>query len=156
MQRFVRVLAVAVAVLLTDASRAFAATTLLSVEAETMTTSSGRIRNDAKASGGRAVRLAANRSLSTTVALSAPASSITLTARGDQCQRASAATIRVDGAAARTVSVASTAWTSYAITTATAAGRHDLTLTYTKDVWTKRCDNSLSVDKVTFLRDSVP
>ena len=64
MYHLARALVVAVAVLVVDAPRAFAATTVLTVEAESMAASSGRVRSDSQASGGRAVLLATNGSLS--------------------------------------------------------------------------------------------
>ena len=149
--------AVAAAVTGTLAAVATAtAATLFTVEAENMTTSTGRVRTDATASGGRAVLLATNGSLSSSVNLTTPASGITVTAKGDQCQGAPTVTLRIDGVNAKTIQVPATAWTTYSVATAVSAGQHTVALVYANDRSTTHCNRNLYADKLTFTGDPPP
>src|SRR5690349_8244932 len=136
MNRTSRLVGAAVLGLATLASgpveRAFAATTLVTLEAEAMSPA-GTIRTDATASGGRAVLLSGNGSTSATVSPPAPATSVTVRAKGDQCLGAPALAVKVGGATVGTFSVSATSWSSYTVNTSLAAGPRTLTLAYTND-----------------------
>src|SRR4051794_11197418 len=153
-QPFARAVLVLALVLGFGAATARAAT-LLSVEAESMTTS-GKVRSDSKASGGRAVLLSTNGSLSATVTLGSAASSVVVTVRGDQCQGAPVATLKVDGADVQSVPVTSTAWAAYTVPAAIGAGSHTVAIAYANDFSTRQCDRNLYVDKLTLMGDPVP
>jgi hypothetical protein len=146
---------VALAISALGAGAASAATVRSVVEAENMTTS-GKIRSDSQASGGRYVLLASNGKLSSSITLDAAASSVDITAKGAQCHGAPAATLSIDGTTVQTVSVTGTAWASYTMTTAISPGRHSVTVGYANDVSARRCDRSLAVDKLSFFGDSPP
>jgi hypothetical protein len=62
---------------------AFAATGLVTLEAEAMTSTS-KVRTDSTASGGRAVTLSTNGALSASVGPASPVTGVTVRAKGDQ------------------------------------------------------------------------
>lgn len=146
---------VALAISALGAGAASAATARLVVEAESMTTS-GKLRSDSTASGGRYVLLSRNGKLSSYITLNAAASSVEITAKGTSCQGAPAATLSIDGTRVQTVSVSSATWASYTVATPVSAGRHSVSVSYANDFSTRWCDRSLAVDKLSFYGDSPP
>src|SRR5262245_38736846 len=110
--------------------RAYSATGLVTQEAETMS-AAGTIKSDATASGGRAVMLSTNGSVSGTVSLPSSATTVTVRAKGDQCLGAPALAVKLDGSTVGTFSVGATSWSSYVVTRSIASGARKLTLAYT-------------------------
>jgi hypothetical protein len=127
---------------------AFAETT---IEAESMTLpdSAVHVFNDATASGGKALNFTGNDTASTTVTTTS-ASTLTLTARGDQCEGAPQAVVTIDGSTVFSVFVPATSWTPYSTTVSVAAGTHTIVLAYDNDLYLAgKCDRNLRVDKLT-------
>ena len=147
--RPIRAALLAVGIVAAGPGAAPAVAALPIIEAESMT-GSGAVRSDSNASGGRAVRFTRNGSRSSSVTLSAAASGVTITAKGDQCRGAPAATLEVDGVAVQSVAVANTDWAGHTIATAIAAGQHTVAVTYANDVSTRSCDRNLYVDRLSF------
>ncbi|MDA0164223.1 putative glycoside hydrolase [Solirubrobacter ginsenosidimutans] len=129
---------------------AFSATSLVTLEAESMSATTGKIKTDATANGGRSYALTANGALSASINPASPVTSVTIRAKGDQCQGAPALALRVDGATVQTFSVTGTSWTAYTTTAAVPAGGHTVTLAYTNDRSTARCNRNLYLDTATF------
>jgi hypothetical protein len=129
---------------------AFSATSLVTVEVESMSATTGKIRTDATASAGRAFALTANGALSASINPAGAVTSVTVRAKGDQCQGAPALALRIDGATVQTFSVTGTSWTAYTTAVAVPAGAHTVALAYTNDRSTWRCNRNLYLDSVTF------
>ena len=127
---------------------AFSATGLVTVEAEAMS-AAGNIRTDSSASGGREVVLSGNGSLWKPITPPSPIASVTVRAKGDQCQGAPALAVRIDGATVGAFSVTATSWSDYSATTPLPAGGHTLTLAYTNDRTSSKCNRRLHLDVVT-------
>jgi Ca-dependent carbohydrate-binding module xylan-binding/Lysyl oxidase/Fibronectin type III domain len=121
-------------------------------EAESMTidpTSATHVFNDSAASAGQAVSYWANDSITKTVTTPA-ATSVTVRARGDQCNGAPNMMVQVDGRTAMSVAVPATSWTDYTGFLSLAAGSHTFVVSYTNDLRVVGgCDRNLRVDKVT-------
>lgn len=127
-------------------------TAVASFEAESMTidpTSATHVFADSSASGGLAVSFWANDSITKTVTTPA-ATSVTVGARGDQCNGAPNMVLQVDGQTIMSVAVPATSWTNYSSPLTLAAGSHAFTVAYTNDMRVVGgCDRNLRVDKVT-------
>jgi hypothetical protein len=103
---------------------------------------------DSAASGARTLALYSGTPASASVKLGSAATSLSISARGSQCNGAPSLQVLVDGASAGTVSVSATKYTTYSLTRAIAAGTHTLTLKLANDSSTSACDRNLFVDVV--------
>ncbi|MHA0288025.1 carbohydrate-binding domain-containing protein [Mycobacterium sp. C3-094] len=121
------------------------------VEAEAMTLSSaknGAVYSDSTASGGRAVVLNKNSSISKTVTLP-QSSSVVIRAKGDQYQGAPTMKVTVNGTEITTVAVSATSWTNYTVPLDAGPGTYTLTIAYINDLSGKKSgDRNLRVDSV--------
>jgi hypothetical protein len=124
------------------------------VEAETFTSRDRGIIPRSSVSAGRVLAYYSNGSASESVRLPGPATSLTVRARGRQCEGAPQATVLLDGIFMVRFTVSSTSYAdySYTPTTPVAAGLHTLTVRFANDYLPadKNCDRNLHVDKVTF------
>jgi hypothetical protein len=128
---------------------ALASETTIEAESMALQDSGVHVFSDASASGGKALNFTSNDTATTTVSTGS-ASTLTLTARGDQCQGAPEAVLTIDGATVFTVQVPATAWTQYSTTVGIAAGTHTIVLAYDNDLYVSGvCDRNLRVDKLT-------
>ncbi len=116
------------------------------IEAETLT-GGGSTSNDTNASGAKALAFWGNGTASKQVTTQA-VSSVTIRARGDQCNGAPHLVLKVDGTQRLSTNVAATAWTDYTATFTLAAGAHTFAVTFDNDSATSSCDRNLRVDKV--------
>jgi hypothetical protein len=138
--------------------KSFAATTPYTVEAETMTLSGQSVVDDAKATGAKAVSFSINGSAITTVNLTAPATSFSIKARGDQCKGAPQVQVKIDSNVVTTLSVTGTTYGAYgySLPSPLASGAHALSLSFTNDyTYThqnarKNCNRNVYIDSVTF------
>jgi hypothetical protein len=146
--RFVLLGALVALFALLPAAGALADTT---IEAESMALQDSGVHvfNDATASGGQALAFDSPDTATKTVTTGS-ASTLTLTARGDQCQGAPEAVVMIDGVTLFTVLVPATAWTQYSTAVNIAAGTHTVVIAYDNDLYLKGvCDRNLRVDKLT-------
>jgi hypothetical protein len=138
--------------------RAFAATQAYVVEAETMALSSQTVITDSNASGGKAVSFLTNGSATASVTFDGPVSSLSIKARGAQCQGAPKIELRIDTALVTTFSVSSTSYSSYSYTLPTpiTSGVHTLSVSYPNDyTYTRKnnrvvCNRNVYLDNTTF------
>src|SRR4051812_8779523 len=88
--------------------------TTVAVEGErfALAASHGQAYGDSTASGGAGLLIWSNGTATTTVTTSAPSTTLSLAVRGDQCNGAPAASVRVDGTLVAAASVPSTTWTT--------------------------------------------
>ncbi|MDT5019023.1 MAG: hypothetical protein QOD39_5183 [Mycobacterium sp.] len=140
---------VAVATAMSLASVASAADT--TAEAEAMAVSppnAGAVLSDGTASGGKAVRMWWNSSISVTGTV--PASSqIVVVAKSQDCFGPASMTIRLDGTPVLTTAVKNGVWTPYTVTATIPAGVHTISIAFTNDFnLLFLCDRALYVDKV--------
>lgn len=136
-----------------------AATASLTIEAESMSLSpgAGTVFADHTASGGSAVLLWANGSISATVPVPVDATAVSVTARGDHCDGGPVMTIAVDGVALSTGAVRSTStWGTRVVSTPIAAGSRQVSVSFTNDHLSSTCDRNLRLDRVTFTLASPP
>jgi predicted xylan-binding protein with Ca-dependent carbohydrate-binding module/parallel beta helix pectate lyase-like protein len=120
------------------------------IEAEAMTvapTNAGSTVRDSSASGGSALTLTTKGTASKVLQLPA-STSVTVRAKGQQCNGAPSMTVAVDGVTIATTNVTSTAWTDYTTPKTLTAGSHTLAVTFTNPYWFF-CSRNLSLDKVT-------
>lgn len=134
---------------------ALAAETTIEAESMALQDSGVHVFSDTTASGGKALNFTSSDTATTTLSTSS-ASTLTLTARGDQCQGAPQAVVSIDGATVFTVQVpAATAWTQYSTAINLAAGTHTIVLSYDNDLYVAGvCDRNLRVDKLTLAGSS--
>jgi hypothetical protein len=137
--------------------RTFAATPVLTVEAEQMTLPDINMKKaDSVASDGYSVFFGTNATISTSVQLPNPAASITIRAKGISCQGAPTMVVTLDGVAQTPISVSSTSWNDYTIPKPLIAGSHNIDIAFTNDYnlthrqARKSCSRDLYVDKITF------
>jgi beta-glucanase (GH16 family) len=129
-------------------------------EAEGMTIappSAGAALNDSTASGGRAVRMWWNSSLSVTGNM--PASSkIVVVAKSQDCLGPASMTVKLDGQPVLTTSVKNWVWTTYTVAAPIAAGPHTISVSFTNDfdLLIFVCDRALYVDKVSIVPAAGP
>ncbi len=128
------------------------------IEAESMKisrTRNGTTYTDATASGGSAVVLNKNSSLSTTAAL-AEFSSLVIRAKGDQYRGAPTMRVSVNGKVVSTVAVAATSWTDYTVDYSGPAGTYTVTVAFTNDLYSRKYgDRNLRLDSVTAVAAAV-
>jgi hypothetical protein len=153
-RRFALLAALVVALALGIPAAALAAETTIEAESMAPQDSGVHVFSDATASGGKALNFTSSDTASTTLSTSS-ASTLTLTARGDQCQGAPEAVVTIDGATVFTVQVPATAWTQYSTAINLAAGTHTIVLAYDNDLYVAGvCDRNLRVDKLTLAGSS--
>ena len=125
------------------------------LETETMTIPSGsdtHVFNDSLASGGKGLSWPTNDTVTASVTTSSPTTTLTLRARGDQCQGAPNATVAIDGSTKLTASIAATSWTDYSAAVNIPAGTHSVAISFTNDLYKPgTCDRNLRTDKLTFV-----
>lgn len=120
------------------------------IEAEAMTvapTSAGSTVRDSSASGGSALTLTSKGTASKVLQLPA-STSVTVRAKGQQCNGSPSMAVAVDGVTIATTNVTSNAWTDYTTPKSLPAGSHTLAVTFTNPYWFF-CSRNLSLDKVT-------
>jgi Ca-dependent carbohydrate-binding module xylan-binding len=134
-----------------DTSAAQTATQVAGFEAESMTIPSNsdiHSFNDSLASAGKALSFPGNGAVTKTVT-SGTATTLTVRARGDQCNGAPKMLVLVDGRTAMSVGVSATSWTDYSAAISLAAGSHKFSIQYANDYVVKGvCDRNLRADKV--------
>jgi hypothetical protein len=149
--------------------RSFAAGPLVaSLEAEQMALSAGgSVVADSAASAGKAVLLSSNGTATGIVNFPSSVTSVTINARGVQCNGSPTMNVSIDGASLLIgTAVSSTAWNSYSATpvTAIAAGSHSLAISFTNDnTYSKRhhhtttiCSRDLYLDVTNFYGNVTP
>ncbi|MBX4197187.1 hypothetical protein KW801_01365 [Candidatus Saccharibacteria bacterium] len=138
-----------------------AGTPVSSLEAEQMILpAGGSVITDANASGGKAVDLSTNGSATGSVNFASAITSLTITARGGQCQGAPQMVISLDGASLINTSVSTTSWTAYNATANYAAGTHSLSVSFpndfTKSKGKRSCSRDLYLDVTNFYGNVTP
>ncbi|MGH9179046.1 MAG: glycoside hydrolase family 6 protein [Acidimicrobiales bacterium] len=120
------------------------------VEAESMTVTAGAGAPyaDTAASGGQALILWANGRATATITTDG-LREITVRARGDLCSGAPRMDVRVGGTVVLSTEVRSTTWADHGVAVAVPAGTQLLTIDYTNDTKTRKCDRNLRLDRVT-------
>jgi outer membrane biosynthesis protein TonB len=78
------------------------------------------------------------------------ATTLTVRARGDQCQGAPEMQVSMDGKVVSTTAVASTTWTNVTIPVQLAAGTHAISVAFTNDHTAPGCDRNLYLDQLVF------
>lgn len=137
--------------------RTFAATSVGTLEAETMTGATA-IVTDSAASGGKAVKLSNSNAITGTLSATDTINSLVLKARGDQCFGSPAITVSVDGKNVLTANLSSTSWTNYTLTANFASGNHAVSVSFTNP-YTKQnknrvmCVRAAVVDVLTAFHD---
>lgn len=106
----------------------------------------GNVFTDSTASGGKGLSLLSNGFAEGYV--SGAFSTITVRARGDQCDGAPSMTVSVDGNAVNTSVVPATAWTDYTANVNAASGTHTVKVSFTNDANPGTCDRNLRLDSV--------
>ena len=128
------------------------------IEAESMAISrsrNGATYTDPTASGGAAVVLNKNSSLSTTTSL-AEFSSLVIRAKGDQYRGAPTMRVSVNGKVVSTVAVKASTWTDYTVDYGAPAGTYTVTVAFTNDLYSRKYgDRNLRVDSVTAVAAAV-
>lgn len=129
---------------------ALASETTIEAESMALEDSGVHVFSDATASGGKALNFTSDDTATTTVTTGS-ASTLTLTARGDQCEGAPEAVVTIDGATLLRVLVPATSiWTQYSAAVNIAAGTHTIVVEYDNDLYVAGvCDRNLRVDKLT-------
>jgi glucose/arabinose dehydrogenase/PKD repeat protein len=124
-------------------------------EAESMmlptTANTASVYSTTTASGGRAVRLWQNATVTRSLTLAA-SSSVMVRALAELCSGAPNMVVRVDGTQALSTPVPATAFTDYAVPLMVAAGTHTVDVAFTNDFYGGAgCDRNLHLDKVSFV-----
>jgi endoglucanase len=124
--------------------------TTVSVEGErfALAASNGQVFGDSTASGGAGLLIWSNGTATTTVTASGPSTRLNLVVRGDQCNGAPAASVRVDGALVASTTVPSSAWTTLTASGTWSTGTHQVAVSFTNDVQAPGCDRNLRVDRL--------
>jgi hypothetical protein len=144
--------------------RTFAAGPLVaSLEAEQMVLPGGAsIITDTTASAGKATQLLSNGTTTGSVNFPSSVTSLTINAKGSQCQGSPTMTVAVDGANLLTnTAVPSTAWAGYSANTNLSSGTHSLSISFgndytrTKGNPKNKCDRNLYIDVSNFFGPSV-
>ena len=127
-------------------------TTVLGIEAESMSsTSAGGIYSDASAGGGKYLYMWSNGTASKTVSLPSDATRFHVRARGDQCGGAPHFKAELNDVPVASAYVSATSWTVYSVDLPSAAsGSQRVEITYDNDYQTFECDRNLMLDRVSF------
>jgi len=128
--------------------RAARSTPALEGEQLSLPSSAGLVTQAAGASGGAELLLWSNATASGTLTTTAVTSTLSVVARGDQCQGAPSMTVSVDGRSTGAVAVTASARTSYALPGTFPAGPHRISVAFTNDAQAPGCDRNLRVDRV--------
>jgi hypothetical protein len=129
-----------------------ASAAVTSLEAESMAVTpagSGSVYSDATASGGAALGLWTSAQATTNVSLSAPASAVSVRAKGQLCKGAPAMTVSIDGKATGATAVSATVWTEYSVAVTIPAGAHTLSVAFANPYRNGRCSRALGLDRIT-------
>lgn len=133
-----------------------ASVTLATIEAETMTLpGSAMIISDSAASGGQAIKFSANGIATGSFSLSAPATSLTVRAKGIQCKDSPGFSVSIDGSPLGSKVVTSSTWTDFGFSRNMSAGTHSISITSTNYGTWKNCTRNLFVDKTSFIGETV-
>lgn len=135
-----------------------------SLEAEQMPIVGGSsVVTDTAASGGKAMKLTQNGTLSSSVSLPSDASSVTVTARADQCSGSPTLAVTIDGVAVvATTAVGSTTYSAYSGSKTLPSGNHTLSITGANLGTTAKgngkhtCARNLYIDITTFYGSTPP
>ncbi len=132
-----------------------AESTTLDFEAETMYApdSKGRNYEDTSASGGAALLLHSNTTVTKRVT-PVEAEKVVVRVRGDQCHGSPLMTVKVDGQRVMSEWVWQTEWTDYAADVDLPGGEHTLEVAVEHDLNDDACDRNLRVDKISLVRSS--
>ncbi len=138
-----------------------AGTPVSTLEAEQMLLpAGGSVITDASASGGKAVDLSSNGSATGSVNFASAVTSLTILARGAQCQGSPQMVVTLDGSSLINTSISSTSWTAYSATANYAAGTHSLSVNfpndYTKGKGKRACSRDLFLDVTNFYGNVTP
>lgn len=143
--------------------RSFAAgTPVASLEAEQMSLpAGGNVIKDKRASGGRAITLSTNGTASGTVNFGTDVTSVSVTAKGAQCQGAPQMVVSIDGTNVIDTPVGSTNWSAFTGTANYKAGTHTLAVSFNNDYSKSNgkkttCSRDLSLDVTVFYGDVTP
>lgn len=128
-----------------------------SVEGEALALASwaGQAFDDASASAQRALLLWTNATASGSVSTPA-AGSISVRARGDQCDGAPLMTVQLNGGTVLDVVVSSSSWATYSAPIAVPAGTHAIAVSFTNDHSNWGCDRNLRVDSISLSPTATP
>lgn len=132
---------------LISAAAPLEAGTVVEGEGLSLPSGSGQVVSDAAASGGRALNIWANATATGQVTTGA-VTQLVLRARGDQCEGAPQAVVRVNGTQRGTVSVTSSGWADYPVSASLAAGAQRVEVAFINDRLTSTCDRNLYVDSI--------
>jgi len=135
--------------------RSFASVYLVtSLQAEQMTLPASQwdyAYADSTASGGKAVALLSGGTLTGTVSFPSSVTSLTVVAKGDQCNGAPTMIVKVDGTTIlNSQAVTSTSWADYSANVSLATGSHTLSIRFNNDYYNNSCDRNLYVDVTNF------
>lgn len=125
---------------------AVAATKTFEAEGMQLSTGAGQKFSDGAASGGNYVNVWSNGQLSGTLNVNGQ-STLTVRARGEQCQGAPHMQVKVGNTTVLDVDVAATSWTDYKANFSMPAASYPATVAFTNDFATG-CDRNLHVDFV--------
>jgi hypothetical protein len=133
-----------------------AAPVIASVQAEQLLRSgSAAVISDTSASAGQAVKLSGAATLSGSVSLPSPASSLSIVARGSSCLGSwPSVNVYLDNVRLLTSRLTATTWTTYSAATAAAAGSHSVKLTYSSSSY--YCRPAAYVDFVNVYGQAAP
>ncbi len=126
---------------------------LVTVEAESLALPTGSsIIDDTAASASKAVQYTSNGTATGNVTLSAPATSLSVRARGSQCKGSPQMVVKVDGNTVQTSSVGASSWSeAYTATVNLSATSHNVSVSFTNDLSRgSKCSRDLYVDKISF------
>jgi predicted xylan-binding protein with Ca-dependent carbohydrate-binding module/NHL repeat-containing protein len=123
------------------------------IQAETMTYSNSNIKSyaDTAAISGLAIVYNKNATASKTIGLTSSTGSVVLRAKGDQCNGAPKAQLKVDGVIVGFMSVSAVSWTSYSFNKPLAAGSHNFQVLFTNNYHNSKCDRKLHLDQLSAL-----
>jgi Spherulation-specific family 4/Ca-dependent carbohydrate-binding module xylan-binding len=136
-----------------------AAPLLTTLHAEQMNLPAGASSvRDRSADAGRAAEFTRNGVASAAATITAPVTSLTVTARGSQCSRAwPQLQLAINGVVVLNAIANSTGWTSYSASGLNVpAGTHTVTLTVSNTSQSRNCNRSLVVDVVGLYGEDVP
>lgn len=105
----------------------------------------GQVVGDPSASDGRALLVWSNATAVGTISSTGPAT-VTVQARGDQCDGAPVMRLQINGTTVLDLAVPSPTWAGYSVPLVVPAGTHSLALSFANDHATTSCDRNLRVD----------
>lgn len=108
----------------------------------------GTVQDDATASAGKRLMLWTYGTASKTLTTEHAYSRVVVRAKGDQCDGAPEAWLKVDGATVAKHAVTATGWTDYSHTLRLPAGQHTISVQYPYDYESSACNRNLYLDRV--------